>query len=103
MNRRETHSTIDEFNRVRMPKLVERAGNPCLRAVLVPAFLHRLVAQRPSSPVLLRPEQGSVFVDHPFQVGSEKLYQTWRLLHTLAPDSCDNDKNGSTETVPHRA
>src|SRR6266566_9439142 len=74
-NGRQTHSTIDEFSRVRMPKLVERAGNPCLRAVMVPAFLHRLVAQRPSSPVLLRSEQWPMCVAHPFQVGAEKLYQ----------------------------
>ena len=60
-----------------MPKLVERAGNPCLRAVMIPAFLHRLVAQWPSSPVLFCSEQGPVFVAHPFQVGPELLHETW--------------------------
>ncbi len=33
----------------------------------------------------------------------QRLLSHHGLLHTLAPDSCDNDKNCSTETVPHRA
>jgi len=44
-NGRQAHPTVDELSRVRMPELVERAGYPCLRAVAIPPFLHRLVAQ----------------------------------------------------------
>ena len=43
-NSRQTHSTVDELSCVRMPKLVERAGDTCLRAVAVPSFLLRLVS-----------------------------------------------------------
>src|SRR5712692_11166925 len=59
-----------------MPKLVERAGNPCLRAVMIPAFLHRLVAQWSSPPVLFRLEERPVFVARAFQVGPELLHET---------------------------
>ena len=38
---RYTYSAVDELSRVRMSKLVERAGDPCLRAVVIPAFLYR--------------------------------------------------------------
>src|SRR6266487_2921590 len=58
-----------------MPQLVECAGDTCLRAIVVPAFLHRLVAHWPSSPVLFRSKQRPMFVAHPFQVGSELLHQ----------------------------
>ncbi len=68
-----------------MPKLVERAGNTGLRAVVVLAFLHRLVVQQPSSPVLLRSEQWPIFVAHPFQVGPELLYQTWIVERDRPP------------------
>src|SRR6266571_1422017 len=59
-----------------MPKLVERASHTCLRAVAVPAFLHRLIAQRPSTPVLFRSEQRPVFVAHAFEVGPQLLHET---------------------------
>src|SRR6266487_569283 len=58
-----------------MPQLVECAGDTCLRAIVVPAFLHRLVAHWSSSPVLFRSKQRPMFVVHPFQVGSELLHQ----------------------------
>ncbi len=45
----QAHSTIDEFSRVCMPKLVERAGDSRLRAIVAPSFLHRLVAKRSRS------------------------------------------------------
>ncbi len=75
-NGRQTHAPVDEFSRVRMPKLVERAGKPGLRAVMIPAFLHRLVAQWSSPPVLFRSEERPVFVAHAFEVGPEKLHET---------------------------
>src|SRR6266436_4366787 len=53
----QTHSAVDQLSGVRMPELVERASYSSLGAVMVPAFLHRLVAQRPSSPVLFCTEQ----------------------------------------------
>src|SRR5258708_12094980 len=59
-----------------MPKLVECASNPRLRAVVIPAFLHRLVAQWSSPPVLFRLEERPVFVAHTFQVGPELLHET---------------------------
>ena len=84
-NGRQTDSTVDELSRVHMPKLVERAGDICLRAVVVPALLYRLVAQRPSSPVLLRSEQWPMCVAHPFQVRPELLYQTWIVEQDRPP------------------
>ena len=74
-NGRQTDPAIDQFSGMRMPKLVERAGDPCLRAVVVPALLHRLVAQWSSSPVLFRSEERPVFVAHPFQVDPELLHK----------------------------
>src|SRR5437016_1447219 len=58
-----------------MSKLVERADDPRLRAVVLPAFLHRLVAQWPASPVLLRAEQRPMLVAHAFQIRPELLYE----------------------------
>ena len=74
-NGRQTHSAIDEFSGMRVPKLMERASNACLRAVVVPAFLHRLVAQWSSAPVLFCPEQWSMLVAHAFEVGPQLLHQ----------------------------
>jgi hypothetical protein len=59
-----------------MPKLVERTVYSCLRTVMIPAFLHRLVAQWSSPPVLFRSEERPVFVAHAFQVGPELLHET---------------------------
>src|SRR5712692_4276694 len=71
----QTHPAVDEFSCVRVPKLVKRAGNTCLGAVMIPSFLHRLVAQWSSSSILFRSKQRPMFVAHPFQVGSELLHQ----------------------------
>src|ERR1051326_3733728 len=74
-NSRQTYPAVDEFSGMRMPKLVERTGDTGLRAVAVSAFLHRLIAQRSPSPILLRSEQRPVFIAHPFEVGPEVLHQ----------------------------
>lgn len=58
-----------------MPELVERAGVACLRAVVVPALLHRLLAQRTSAHVLLCAEERPVLVAHPFEVGTQLMHQ----------------------------
>src|SRR2546429_8446850 len=76
---------IDQFSRMRMPKLVQRAGDACLRAVVVPSFLHRLVTQWSSSSVLFRSEQGPVLVAPAFEVGSELLHQTWIVEQDRSP------------------
>src|SRR5258708_7145122 len=81
----QTHTAIDEFGRVRVPELMKRADHPCLCAVVVPMLLHRLVTQRPSSPVLFRAEQWPVFVAHPFQVSPELLYQMWIVEQDCPP------------------
>src|SRR5947208_13704360 len=73
----QTDPAIDQFSRMRMPKLVQRAGDACLRAVVVPSFLHRLVTQWSSSSVLFCPEHAPVLVAPAFQVGSEPLHDTW--------------------------
>ena len=70
---------------MRMPKLVERAGDTCLRAVVVPSLLHRLVAQWSSSPVLFRSEQRPVLVTYPFQVGAELQYQARIVEQDCSP------------------
>src|SRR5256885_8757943 len=80
-----TTPAIDQFSRMRMPKLVQRAGDACLRAVVVPSFLHRLVTQWSSSSVLFRSEQGPVLVAPAFQVGSELLHQTWIVEQDRSP------------------
>src|SRR5260221_2543968 len=67
-----------------MPKLVERAGNTCLRAVVIPAFLHRLVAQRSSPPVLFRSEKLPVLVPCSLQV-RPKLVDEMRIVYQNGP------------------
>src|SRR5204863_1125111 len=84
-NRRQTHTAVDQFCSMRMAELVECTDHCRLCAVVVPAFLHRLVAQWPSSPVLFCSEQGPVFVAHPFQVGPELLHQTWVVEQNRSP------------------
>src|SRR5947209_4429922 len=59
-----------------MPKLVERASHTCLRAVVIPAFLHRLVAQWSSPSILFCTEERPVLVAHTFQVGPQLLHET---------------------------
>ncbi len=81
----QTDPAIDQFSRMRMPKLVQRAGDACLRAVVVPSFLHRLVTQWSSSSVLFRSEQGPVLVAPAFEVGSELLHQTWIVEQDRSP------------------
>jgi len=84
-NGRQTDPAIDQFSRMRMPKLVQRAGDACLRAVVVPSFLHRLVTQWSSSSVLFCSEQGPVLVAPAFQVGSELLHETWIVEQDRSP------------------
>src|SRR5438270_5624848 len=81
-----------------MPQLVERAGDPCMRAVVAPAFLHRLVAQWPSSPVLLRSEQRSVLVAHAFEVGPQLLYQV-RIVEQDRPPLATFPHNGQVFVI----
>src|SRR5260370_3454226 len=97
-NRRQTDATVDEFSCVGMPELVKRTDYPCLRAVVVPAFLHRLVAQWSSSPVLLRSEQRPIFVAHPFQVGPELLYQV-RIVEQDRPSLATFSHDGQVLIV----
>lgn len=84
-NGRQTDAPVDEFSCVRVPKLVERAGNTCLRAVVVPALLHRLVAQRSASPVLLRAKERSMLVVRVFHVGSQLMHQARIVEQNRSP------------------
>src|SRR5258708_2702077 len=68
-----------------MSKLVESAGYSCLCAVMIPTFLHRLIAKWPSSPIFLCPEQWSMFVAHPLQIGPKLLYETRIINQDRSP------------------
>ena len=57
---RETHPVINQFGGVRMPQLMQRADNTRASTVPLPAFLRRLIPQRPAAPVLFRPEDRAV-------------------------------------------
>src|SRR5258708_36915881 len=67
-----------------MPKLVERASHTCLHTVVIPAFLHRLVAQRSSPPVLFRSEKLPVLVPCSLQV-RPKLVDEMRIVYQNGP------------------
>src|SRR6266567_4881608 len=83
-NGRQTDSTVDEFSCVRVPELLERADYSCLGAIMIPSFLHRLVAQWSSAPILFRSEQRPMFVARPFQIGPELLHQA-RIVEQDCP------------------
>src|SRR5260370_19180275 len=68
-----------------MSKLVESGGVSCLCAVMIPTFLHRLIAKWPSSPIFLCPEQWSMFVAHPLQIGPKLLYETRIINQDRSP------------------
>ena len=68
---RQAHAPVDQFGRVRMTQLVERAAYSGLGTVARPTHLHRLISQRATPAVLLRPEQGSVAVSGLLQVRPE--------------------------------
>lgn len=87
----QTDPAVDKLSRVRVPELMDCTDHPYLCAVVVPSLLHRLVAKWPSSPILFRSEQRSMFVAHPFQIGPELLNQA-RIIEQDRP---------SLATFPH--
>src|SRR4051812_47063784 len=52
-------------------QLMEGARHPCPGAAPCPPLLHRLITQRPTTAVLLGPEQRRVAVPRLFQIGPE--------------------------------
>src|SRR6266568_3198367 len=80
----QAHATINEFSCMCMPELVERTVHSCLRTVMIPAFLYRLVAQWPSAPVLFRSEERPVLVPCSLQV-RPKLVDEARIVYQNGP------------------
>src|SRR5260370_37528904 len=80
----QTYTTVEESSGVVLRKWGELTSHTCLRAVVIPAFLHRLVAQRSSPPVLFRSEKLPVLVPCSLQV-RPKLVDEMRIVYQNGP------------------
>lgn len=61
-NGSQTDAAIYQFRRVTVTQLVQRAGDARLSSVVLPTFLHALIPQRPTTPILLRLKERLVIV-----------------------------------------